>query len=336
MRAVLHILALWLLIPAQSASATEYRKVTMSDGRVLIAKVMETEGLTMWVETPMGRVGIDLTQINSIDTITRGAYERQSPETVLLLPARSAPAEWSKRAEVLDELVYAHLSEMPGLEVISSSDLQARLGESSLLDCGIDLGCALALVAPMGMNMVIQTETMDSGDDIEARLFAARATSPNTYNVATVTHPTSVGLSAEVSQGIQTLLSVDSLLREVVIDDPLADLLLRDSEQGPSPAAIPEAPDPKTLARSTLVPVPGFPALLRRDLRSFGLSWGVVVPTTVGMVALVGHSTYRSPQFNILSVLSYYALTVGVNRRFGPEPQKIGSSSADAQFSSRY
>ena len=73
--------------------------------------------------------------------------------------------------------------------------------------------------------------------------------------------------------------------------------------------------------RSALIPIPGLPALIQRDLRSFGLSWGVAVPTTAGMVGVIGASSYRAAQFNVLSILTYYAITVGVNRKFGLQAQ---------------
>jgi hypothetical protein len=312
------------------ASATEYREITLSDGRVLIAQVLESEGTTMWVRTPLGRIGVDVLTISSIESVTRADYEHQTPLTVLLLPVDPQTEDLETVAETTRELLYSHLNLMNGLEVIGSEALSAHLGEEiaqTLEDCGPDLGCSLAYVAPTGIDMVIRAEVVAAADSLEYHLQAAMAVDPNNAAEQVFQHHGSAGIADLIGQHLLRLLGVDESEQEFTVEDPpQKDLNPQEPEPAPEEMATrlegsgPLAqPGQRLLSRTALVPVPGLPSLLRRDLRSFGLSWGVVIPTTVGMVALVGQSTFRPTQFNILSLLSYYALTVGVNRRFGLE-----------------
>ena len=335
MSPILRVLIACLLLPIRFSLATEWRQITMNDGRVLTAQVLESEGTIMMVRTPLGRVRVDLLEVRKIENITEADYESLEPLRVILLPYRATQSGQATAAEALESLTYEHLVQLDGLEVILAKDFAARLGKEttkSLLACGNSLICSMELLAPTGIDWIIHGEVGGNASQLSIELAAVRSTAPDTKDVQDFSHEGHQGLAHELGVHILHLFGIDEPNQAFQVQDPSPNDIVPPSTQAGEEAHLasggPVPPGRKFLARSAFIPVPGLPSLLKRDLRSFGLSWGVVVPTTVGMVALVGQSSFRSSQFNALSMLSYYALTVGVNRRFGLEESK-----ATARFS---
>ena len=155
----------------------------------------------MWVRTPLGVVAVDLLKVNSLETITRADYSHQSPLTVLLLPFLSTSPEMEPVAEVSEGLVMGQLEQMSGLVTIRSADLSARLGtdSSEKLDaCGADLGCSLSLVAPQGVDLVIQGDAVAAEGGFALSLHSAIATAPDYPLDASFEHQGTEGLGAQL------------------------------------------------------------------------------------------------------------------------------------------
>ena len=316
------ILLIWLFLPLQLAVATEYRKITLSDGRIITGQVLDSEENIMWVRTPRGKVAVDMFQVQSIENVTRSDYSHQKPLTVLLLPSISPSEDLVPVSSLIQDLVHRHLLQMPGLVVIESADFTARQGlehNNQLSRCGKDTECVLALVEPNGIDIVIHggmSQLPESPDfSLQTSGSPAHGGTRSVVFQETDTH----SLTLQVGLHLLKVFGVDEAEHDLAIEGP-SRIPLASKPAKPAKPRKPRTlnePSRKVLERTALIPVPGLPALIQRDLKSFGLTWSVVVPTTVAMVAIVGQSTYRSPQYNVLSLLSYYALTVGANRRFG-------------------
>ena len=79
-------------------------------------------------------------------------------------------------------------------------------------------------------------------------------------------------------------------------------------------APYPAPPGPADVRFDAFVPLPGYPSLRQGDIRGFGLSWAVVVPSTTALVLTANGACERPRQLALASVVSYYASTVAANQ----------------------
>jgi len=72
--------------------------------------------------------------------------------------------------------------------------------------------------------------------------------------------------------------------------------------------------DEAVLEALAFIPLPGFPSLYQRDLRRFGISWAIVVPSSVLAAYWLRGAGFRPGQAVFLTSAIYYAVTVATSR----------------------
>ena len=202
MRRLAQALIVFVLMPFSAASAAEYRRITLVDGRVLVAQIIDAEDTTMWLQTPMGRMKIDLMEVTQFENITRMDYEDEPSQTAVLLPFESGDPQGQTNALIIRDLVQNHLEQMPGIDVIRAEDFIQRLGEeaaTTLRGCSRDLQCAIAILAPMGVDALMHGSVTTTDQILEIELRAVIASAPDLNPTVQYQNRGSSGLSAQTT-----------------------------------------------------------------------------------------------------------------------------------------
>jgi len=308
------------------AEAGEYRELTLSDGRVLQADVLETLPTGLRVETPHGQSLIAFELLTNMEPITGTEFSEQASWVVYLY------APEAKR-ELLSK-IYAHIGQV---DVYGSPATQGYLTsdqEMAMEGCAADLTCisklsrdlgtpwmwVVSLARPEGGEWTVTAGV--SGGSEKHKTVVSGSTPAEWYRVA---HE-SVGLEApKMTRTAEIHLfgagkpEKPSRADKGGKGEP-TDGVAKKGEKEPKAPKAPKAPkEPKVrtaedLKRLGYVPLPGMPALAEQDMAGFGLAIGTAVPLTAVWAGAVGKHAQSGAEFATLTALGFYALTVSINK----------------------
>ena len=330
------------------ASAQEYRRVTLSDGRVLVAEIQETSADGMYVRIPQGQVFVGFTSVLGLEAIAPELYTGQPRWVVTVLPITAATAELKDDASDARDAVEAGLRSMPHTVVPDlegvSGNVPSQVWE---VGCGIDAGCAEQTATSVGFTAALTGRLVRDGDTRTLVLVGAFAGAPSAHFEGRVTYrkklePDLLLGAVRAALGMES--GVPATEAAAATATPPADTATAPTDTATAPtdtataptdtataptdtataatdtATARAAPDETRLARLSWVPVPGLPAAARGDWAGFGLSWAVVVPGAAAMVHASGRASLTRAPLIGLSALSTYVLTVATNQVVARRP----------------
>lgn len=213
-----------LLILPRFASASEYRRVELSSGRVLVAQIAATRADGLDLRTPQGIVAIRFEEVQRIDPIDQTLFDQQPPMRVLVLPSPSS-ADPAENATV-DAALRAEIATLPFTRVQDRSDVGGQSANvlPSLTACGEDTACLVGAAAGLDVDVVFVSTGSGQGRWV-------RAVFP--------TSPDADGGVPIINGTLQTV--VYALLR---LQAPVADAVALPGKAGPKnrTAPVPRAP----------------------------------------------------------------------------------------------
>ena len=322
----------WILgLPAY---AQEFRRITLSDGRVLVAQVEETTADGLVLRLPQGRTQVGFTEVLSLDLIDRATWESQAPWSVLILPFRGEQP--SGEARVAEETTAAVLSRLPAVKVVRAGAYGALTPEQkeAFDRCGADLACVSAAARSAGFTLVLTGQVspgQGQNASVTLALFGNYALAPNTlgqtevrYSGSAPSRPRDILIAAlgtvKVTADPATLNSMPEVLTDIRVAEPttpVAEVPVTPPVTPPVVADAPRAVTEEKLRLLAFVPLPGTPSLVRRDWVGFAASWAMVVPTSMVLVGGTGKASFTQGQFLGLSAAGVYTSTVAANLIFG-------------------
>lgn len=324
----------FLLGLVQPSEAQEFRRITLSDGRSLAARVDATtaDGLTLTL--PQGTVRVPFSLVMNIENIDEATWKDQPSWDILVLPL-SGP---SGLAQPASNATREALSRLPSSRVFEVSQLVSRLDPGAyagLVACQGNLECATPYAASAGMTAMLSGTVLE-GTPSRVLLKGTFIATPAVRGEGDASlsgppheHPrellTAAALALLVMPSEATLATLPARLS---VPPPVAGATVTPPsvttapvEPAPTKPIEPAAPrTPPSAARLrglAWVPVPGAPSLARRDWTGFAASWALAIPSSAALVYGAGDSAMTKGEFIGLSVVSCYGATVASNLIFG-------------------
>lgn len=309
-----------VLLAGGAARAAEYRRLTLMDGRVIVAEMQDMTANALVLRLPQGTMRVAPTQVMGMETVDEASWSAQEPWDVLVVPFVSTGGEvLSAQAGVAREVVTEQVAAIPATRLLGPADL-ARALTAEQLDqlqgCGIDAPCAVALGRDAGADLIVMGSVDRTAGGHELMLATVFPRAPRAQRQ----------VSARYGDDLRTDRAASwSALHTAVFLDPSAPPPVETVAGGPFPeSAVAEAPpaseplpSARVVRRLSWVPVPGLPSLVRRDWQGFALCWTAVVPASIAMVGAAGEAAPERHQFALVGIGSYAILAVAANRGIG-------------------
>lgn len=337
-----------ILLLAALASATEYRRVELSDGRFLIVEILGNDETGVDVAVPQGRMRLSFDRVIQLQRVEEAQYRAQPPLRVLVLPFTAADGAPAALAEAARERVWAALGTMPAVERRAVSDMGGYAPASTLnalAGCGADTACVGARVASLDVDVVIAGTVRGTGaEDLalvaawplytDVRTLVAGRVGPDgtppelawrlthaALGLLPSPYPASAAPEPAPWGGSPPAVAPPEVTPAPVADSggtPAAPPVASPASP-PAPAAAPASRASRVIRPGLAwVPFPGFAQWVGGDPgRALGAT-AVVLPGTAGLVYLSGASTTREPEAIALSALGYWGLCVVTGRAFVP------------------
>ena len=333
-RALLALLTLGAV--GGTAQGAEYRRITLNDGRVLVAEVESTTASGLELAMPQGQASVRFDQVQSLEEVDRATWEAQPSWTVIVIP----PSEGdTARAPTLAQQLAEAVAQVPAL-VVTTPDKMTRLNatqRTAFAACGTDAACIQGFLDQTGARVAVSARL--EGDPSQPNLVVVTsfAQAPLARREVSVDWATDASaMRGPLRQSVETALHlkarpVDRALPRHPAEttavppppDPAATSTATATDPGATPATSP-APSPartgpsaSTLRALAWLPLPGLPSMARGDWGGVGASYAVAIPGTVGLVAVAGQASFTQGQLIAAGAGSYYLLTVAVNKSFG-------------------
>ncbi len=307
--------ALTPLILIQGAAA-EYRRVILSDGRVIDARIgaMDASG-TVLLDIPQGRMTLHFSQVASMAPITEEEYREQSPWRVLVQPIDGPNTERTTRLR--SRLADEALAELPATVRVQQDALSTALlpTEITMMEaCGSDPACLEPYLSRLPVDVVLLGEIVTDAGREELSLTSYFQGAERARRTVSVTLGSELPSARALVPTLAAALHLDAPVEAP--RPPVVAVAPRPTPPPPVTAPLPPPPEPtaQMIDRLAWAPVPGLPSLVQRDFQDTAIAWAVIVPSTALMVGAVGQGAPKPAQFALLSVASYYTITVAVNR----------------------
>jgi hypothetical protein len=301
-------LLLAIAIGTASADDLQYRHMVLGDGREFDAVILATDDTGFRVRVPQGELNIGFDLLEDMSPGTRADWETQPDWRVLLVapPARSAGLAAAFKA-------------VPHVQVFTPDEGGAQGLTPAMLgrveSCKLAVDCIADAVRDVPWVWVVAASQEGSNLSFRARTNkGGRFKSPILASMIQADQIAGAAWSALEL----TPFSPKSPSSAKSADQPKVTKQKRPDDAAVEPRAQREPLDAKQTAALALVPVPGFPSLVRGDASRFGLALASVVPATAAWVGAVGESSQSAHTFIGLSAAGYYAFTVIANQAFGP------------------
>lgn len=333
------LLLLLLAGTAGPARAAEYRRITVNDGRVLVAAVENTTATGLELSMPQGRTTVRFDQVQSLEEVDQATWAAQPSWTVVVLPPSAADAAL---IATLDQQLRQAVAEVPAI-VATTPDKMSRLTTSqrtAFAACGTDAACIQGFLDATGARVAVSARLDGPADDRSLVVVTSFAAAPLARREVSVDWlPDASAMAGPLRQTVETAMHLQPRPVERVLPrsaepatatatttppvettspaQPLAEPRAATASRGPSDAA---------LRAMSWVPLPGLPSAARGDWGGFGASWAVVAPGSVAMVAVAGQASFTRPQMLAAGIGGFYVLTVAANKA-------IGLRGIDAQLS---
>lgn len=327
MRLLVLLAALLGLVP--EASAQEYRKITLADGRAIVAQVESTLADGMVVRIPQGLVKVPFADVRNLEPVDSAAYASQRSWGVVVLPLKVEGAVPAADVEALRRRLVELVGYLPAVQPALAENRPVPPGKGPVEVCGSDTACAARMGVALGADAVLSgsVSLASGGSSLDLALVGtftatptatasttARATPPfaaertalfTAVQAALLLQPDPSRLPAETSEAVVAWGATDPT--------PVA-------QAAPTEPAAPKAPRPVNAARVrqlAWVPLPGLPSIAAGDGKGVALSWLLAVPASAAMVNLAGHATFTRPQLLATSVLGTAFTAIAVNHAVG-------------------
>ena len=318
------------------ALASEYRTIHLADGRQFVAEVLEAapEGLT--VATPQGKMLVLPESILSLESIDKSEFDAAKPLTALIVPFSSADSTLLDEANASQAMITKSLARFPGIALITDEQLEKSVGEAGaarLAACRFSVPCASSYGTRANADLVVlgQAAPKDGATEASIHLAIAYPQAPEAGGTVALS---AGGTTVSAAQARNAIREALGLLPEEDSEMPVAAPVPTEetasseeetvaaeepvvTEEAAKPVKEPRAPREKTGEGWAWVPIPGFNSLIHHDVGGFYASWAVAVPVTAATVGIAGHTAMDTKEFAVVGLLSYYGVTVAVNRVFG-------------------
>lgn len=315
-----------LVLPALAA---EYRRVEISDGRVLVAEVTGSDERGLLLRAPQGMTRENFEDILRIDPVDAAIFDAQPPLRVLVLPVGLGDGAAAPDAEAATRVLAARAGRLPATAVLSVADLPNGAVQDSVRACGLDTSCVLGATQGSGVDLVLMGMLgAPSGAAAELTLASVWTAAPRAQRrVAILRSGPIEGQLSDVDAAAMVLVGLDPTVSppatppppppEPPPPPPLTEV------EPPPPLPSPPPPSAPVTPRSVdplhaFVPLPGFPQWMAGDVRGGAIATAIVVPATAALVWAGGHEAPTPLGFAVLGGVGYYALCVVTNRALLP------------------
>lgn len=303
------LLVLGALLWGAPAAAQEYRRVSIADGRQVVARIEGTTATGLNLAIPQGRLEVRFDQVVSLEEVTAGVYQAQEPWTVVVVPPL---AQDLARAPELAELLLVAAQDLPATTV-TTPDRLSRLDQAeraAFAACGSNASCLQGYLDLSGATAVVSAKVAGTDAAPEIVVGAIYRQAPRSRREVGLARPASgADYQGILRQAVETALHLQA--RPVALppaqptpaplppvqppaEEPVADgtpLPPADPPSDPAPlpappeqqpAPEPPAADPAAADPAAADPAPGQPPAARggpSDATLRALAW-VPLPGT--------------------------------------------------------
>ncbi|MCK6504778.1 hypothetical protein L6R53_15460 [Myxococcota bacterium] len=314
-----------------AAHAAEYRRITLNDGRVLVAEVESTTATGLELAMPQGRATVRFDQVQSLEEVDQATWKAQPSWTVVVLPPAEADAAL---APTLAQQLAEAVAQVPAV-VVTTPDKMTRLSatqRTAFAACGTDAACIQGYLDLTGARVAVSARLEGDPSTPNLVVVSSFAQAPLARREVSVDWATDASaMRGPLRQTVETALhlkarpvdrnlprtpSAPAATTPAADPSPTAPVAAAPTSTAPASPS-PAGPSPSTLRALSWVPLPGLPSMARGDWGGAGASLAIAIPGTVGMVAVAGQASFTQGQLIATSAGSYYLLTVAVNKAFG-------------------
>ena len=307
----------WLLclcLFSSPAWGSEYRSVTLADGRVVAAEIKDITATSITLATPQGVVEISPQDLRTMDALSEEEYENLPPWKVLVLPFSDDGSERANAdATVAQMYTMRVLQSIPAVSAITVDDLPPTVPEntkSALSLCGTDLQCATRNGETVQVDVVIMGTATEQDPGMQLTIGGVFVNAPSARERTTLEYEKPLlELRNDLAKAPYKILYLSPPEENIAPNMALAET---------SPLGLEKRPRIRRegVANLAWAPVPGITALKANNTKGFATAVGTVTLGTAASVYVAGHATYSAPQMVAVSALSSYGLTVLVNHLF--------------------
>lgn len=299
-------------LATSTAQAAEYRRITLNDGRVLVAAIVASSAQGLELSTPQGLTSVGFDQVQALEEVDQATYDKQPVWTIVVLPPSPADAS-------LDEQLLAAAADIPAVDV-TTTDKMSLLTEGqrgSFGRCAADPACVQGFLDQSGAQAAISARFEGTEDDRSLVIMSNFAGAPLARReVSKHWNPNHDAMAGPLRQATEESLHLTPRPIQPTPQGGTAGQPVDGSARSQQ-AKTHTGPDDGTLKSLVWVPLPGMPSLAQHDWAAVATSWAIVAPGTAAMVAVAGKVSFSRPQLALTGVASYYLLTVAVNKAVG-------------------
>ncbi|RME28755.1 MAG: hypothetical protein D6798_01670, partial [Deltaproteobacteria bacterium] len=188
------------------ASAAEYRRVTVDDGRVLLAEVADTTDTGLRLRLPQGTTLVAFQDVVNIEEIDEETWRNQEPWQLVVVPP--TPRDLQRAPELADALTAA-AHDLSATVPVRPADLATLPVEDRgrLARCGTDRACLQGYLDRSGADVLVAARVQGPPDAPEIVVAATWAAAPATWREVGFDRPTDASIYVGVlRQAIETAL----------------------------------------------------------------------------------------------------------------------------------
>ena len=295
----LGVLMLSLSLSTDSwGSEPQYRQLTLIDGRVYFAEILETVPEGLRLKMPQGETTVRFELLKDMIPTSEQEYLDQREWIVWV--------DFAPYQDLLEDM----LSDIEGIEVSragahqpgdpQTEEAARQIGE--IQDgCDGEINCIIDHSKDLSWRWIVTGSTLPSG---EIRLFAKTNTdSSSTPNMSEPFQPSDDRIWAELHG-----------LFELVIPEEKVPQGGRDRVKLPWDRANSAEMTEGRVVSLSFAPVPGLPSLLQGDTGGFVTALGIVVPSTALWVRASWETGQSPAEFLGMSLAGFYTVTVLANQ----------------------
>lgn len=279
-----------------SAEAGEYRQLTLNDGRVIIAEILETRPEGLAIRTPQGDTLVIFEILTDMLPIDEAALAA-SPDWLVVI---DAPPE----QKMLLQRAFDNVNRVSVVGTVEAGNRISSDAVNAYISCNGDFDCVMTKSAEFNTPWAWV---------VHAKVEGNKVTLDGGVNIGEVR---TQGVADDYRVGDQLYVAVMKsldLIPEKKTPKAFADL---GTVEAPPVKNTGEFTKEK-VAGLSFIPLPGMPSLAQKDMAGFGVAMGSVVPVTALWVLAAGKNSQSTGEFVAVSVGGFYAATVAANQITG-------------------
>ena len=349
---ILPVFSVLTLSASQLALADEaqYRRIEMIDGAIHEGQILGSDGQSMDVLTPRGKVKLPMMDIINLTEMSQAEFDALMAEKIAWVGVRSVRSDQKKAAETVSANFQTNLKKLPWTQVTGGNSLSQALGperSKALSRCVVDdLTCVSTALqgAPFDSFMFGVTEPV--GDQVRTtfRLVGLESTS-DPRQVSVVWRGNTLPADSSLLQAASVLRGVD--IPANLVGTPPTETASGSAPPEKAPAEVKAPPAETPVATNTppstppeekprqergepipgaMYPLPGAPAIFAGKPEKLLPALGVVAAATGAAVYVVGgvgldvpwtetQGTWADPLFlSGVGLVTYLATTLITNQ----------------------